>query len=266
MTPRRRTSTAECGRRRRYPAVAGEVGWKVAGDEMSDPVDPTPARPDQPIDPAQADPTLPRAGESAPQQPASRPRKRKWLRRTFWGVGTLLVLLVALVLLAPMLLSTGPGTNLVERIANGQVDGRLQMSGLSLGWTSGVSLDSLIVEDTEGRRVVEVAEFDTELGVWDAIRQRFDLGRTTGRVTRPLVLVYDDGTTNLHDVFRISTEPTPDDQPTQIPDLIIDANMHLEAGVQYVGARGSDRSDDGPKVDVVLSDMTLSRAPGEPLE
>lgn len=228
---------------------------------MADPEDtPGSRRPPEPAGsqpPLDSDPAVPGAATAA------RPRKRRWLRRTLWTGGVLVLLLIVLLALLPTLLSTAPGTSLVEKIANGQVDGTVRIEGLSLGWFSGMRVREVEVRDSRDTQVLVLANLQSGLTVGEALRSDFDLGETTGRLNLTVVRVYDDGTTNLHEVFRI--EPSVDDEPWQFPDIRGRIRLDGHAGVQYVGKR-DDPSDDAAPVDVDFDGTEFVLAPGQPLE
>ena len=107
----------------------------------------------------------------------------------------LIVLLALLGIFGPTLLSTGPGNRLIEKIASGRVEGRLRLEGLSLGWTSGISVREAEIFDQSEKQVLALADFKSELGLWDALRGRYNVGDTSGRLNVTVLQIYDDGTT-----------------------------------------------------------------------
>lgn len=228
---------------------------------MADPEDTPVSR--RPPEPTGSQPPPDSAAVPGPGGTGARPRKRKWLRRTLWTAGVLLLLLIVLLALLPTLLSTAPGTSLAEKIANGQVDGAVRIEGLSLGWFSGIRVDELEVRDRRDTQILVLANFESGLTLWEALRQDFDLGETAGRLNLTVVRVYDDGTTNLHEVFHI--EPSKDDEQWQFPQIAGRIRLDGHAGVQYVGAR-DDPNDDAAPVDVDFDGTELVLAPGQPLE
>ena len=214
-------------------------------------------------DPLELPTSQPPPDPTPPPPAPAKPRKRRWLRRTLWGVGVILVLLIVLVALAPTLLSTGPGTSVAERIGGGLVNGKLELEDLSLGWFSGTKVGGLSIEDEQGIRVVEVANFASGLTLWEALRQDFDLGETTGRVNLPKILVYEDGTTNLHEVFGI--EPSSEESQEPMPQVTGNIKLDGMLNVQYVGKRDT-AEDDSKAVDVDFTGTQLVLQPGQPLQ
>src|SRR6185295_3727595 len=90
-----------------------------------------------------------------PTPPNTPPKKRR--RRWPWVILAIVLLLVLLVALAPTLLSTAPARSIVVSKINNNLNGTLSVSDWSLGWTSGVVLNGVKVDDASGRRIVEVA-------------------------------------------------------------------------------------------------------------
>ena len=184
--------------------------------------------PDDNLD-AQAPPP---ADPPPPGKPAAKKKKRRWPRVLAWTAAVVVVLLVGLVALAPTLVSTAPGTALVAKIAQGQINGKLALSGLSVGWFSGTKLKEAIVEDDNGVRVAELANLTSGLTLLDAIRGNLDLGDASLRLSLPTVVVKSDGTTNLDHVFKLDEPST---SKTEIPDLKGSLKVDGEVTVQYLG-------------------------------
>lgn len=100
------------------------------------------------------------------EHPGEKPKRRRLLR----VAGSLLLLLVVLVALAPVLLSTGPGTRLVVSLINKQVGGTVEIDDLSLGWFSGQRIVGLRYDDPAAGLNAEVGEIDaSELGLFDLL-------------------------------------------------------------------------------------------------
>src|SRR5437660_10949416 len=96
-------------------------------------------------------PDRPADSDSTSKSPAPPPTKKKHRGRR-WAVvlGSVLVVLVLLAVLAPSLLSTGVGRSLGLKVVNGNLDGRLEVADWSLGWNSGITLDGVKLFDQQG--------------------------------------------------------------------------------------------------------------------
>src|SRR5688572_1974528 len=92
-----------------------------------------------------------RGAEAAPT--LSRKRRRRWP----WVIVGIIVALLLSVALAPTLISTGAGKSFVVGKVNDQLNGKLDIADWSIGWTSGVTLNGVKLDDEQGRRVMEVA-------------------------------------------------------------------------------------------------------------
>ncbi|HYE20503.1 MAG TPA: hypothetical protein VEA69_18795 [Tepidisphaeraceae bacterium] len=126
---------------------------------------------DKPTDPAASAP-----GDSKSSTPAPK-KRRRWL--------TILIAFVAvlflLVALLPTLAGTGPGRALARSIVNGNLNGSVEFDDLSVGWTSGVTIDGLRVKDDKGQLVLKAGKVRTQLSLWRTLRKGFgdfDLGQT----------------------------------------------------------------------------------------
>ena len=194
-----------------------------------------------------------------PDQPAAPPPRRRSKRRlALYALAAVVVVLLAVVALLPTLLSTGPGTRVVERIASGQVEGRVTIGDLSLGWLSGVRAADVKVFDDDDRNVIQVADFSTDAGLLEFLGGTIDLGDARLRANLAVVEVYDDGTTNLDRLFGASDDESAATDP---PDVTGDIAADLTATVQYVGDP-DDTADDGPVIDVAAEGVRLALSPG----
>ena len=181
------------------------------------------------------DAPAPPPADPPPAEPAANPapakKKRRWPKILAWSAAVVVLLLIGLVALAPTLVSTGPGTALVAKVAQGQVNGKVSLSGLSVGWFSGTKLDEAVVRDDQNIPVVQVAKLDTGLTLWNLIRGDYALGEASLRLSLPTVVVRADGTTNLDHVFKLDE---PSNGETEIPDLSGSLKVDGEVTVQYI--------------------------------
>ena len=115
------------------------------------------------------------APEPVSKTPALARRKR---RRWPWVVGIILVLLIGLLLTLPTIISSGAGRSIVVSHVNEHLNGRLQVNDWSFGWATGIRLDGLIIDDASGRQILQLRHFSTGLTLLDALRGKFDLGKT----------------------------------------------------------------------------------------
>jgi hypothetical protein len=168
-----------------------------------------------------ADPT-----SSNASTPAAKSRKR---RRWPWVIVTLFLLLILLVLLAPTLLSTGPAKSMVLSKVNGYLNGKLDVKEISIGWTSGVTLDSVKIDDDQGATVVEISKIRIPISLIGAARGNFDLGDTV--IDKPNLvrfIRYPDGTTNIDKLVKQQVDQVSDrakpankepGQPSKLPNV-----------------------------------------------
>src|SRR3712207_3483637 len=94
---------------------------------------------------APANPNDPTAPQQQPPPPAPRKRRRRWP----WVILAIVVLLIVLVALLPTLLSTGAGKSIVLGQANNYVNGKVDIADWSIGWTSGLTINGLKIDDQQ---------------------------------------------------------------------------------------------------------------------
>jgi len=106
--------------------------------------------------------------------------------RRLWGIrlkvlipsaaAALMVLLGLLVLLAPSILSTGPGTRFILHKVNASLDGRLDVDDLSLGWFSGIKVTDAKFTDSDGHELLSCGSLTSNASLFSLIRGNLDLG------------------------------------------------------------------------------------------
>src|SRR5438874_9376381 len=155
------------------------------------------------------------------QTPPPPPKKKR--RRWPWVILTIVLLLMLLVLLAPTIISTGPVKSIVVSKINNNLNGTLAVSDWSIGWTSGVTLNGIKVDDERGRRIVEVSSIRVPVSLIAAARGNYDLGDTI--IDKPNLVnfeVYEDGSNNLQKLGKPSSpeEKTPHGKKeSKLPDV-----------------------------------------------
>ncbi|MBC7782929.1 MAG: hypothetical protein H7144_03740, partial [Burkholderiales bacterium] len=189
------------------------------------------------------------AGQTNPSPTPPAPRKR---RRWPKVVLVILLLLVALVLLLPTIVSTAPVRSLVLSQASGYVDGKVEVQSWSLGWFSGLSIHGVKVYDRQNVLVLEADKVETEATLLRLARGSYDFGKTTVAANATKVVVYPNGRTNLHEVFKLDAAPQNDkpqtpptdhgtgspSAPAKLPDVRIDLALDLRGAVEVADAAG----------------------------
>ena len=118
------------------------------------------------------------------------------------ALGGVLCLLIVLVLLLPILISTGPGLWVALRILNGRIPGTVSIQDLSIGWFSGQTVDQLNVLDPQGATVLSVRSLRLpDASLWSVFRGGLDLGQLHGEHLGLNLIEYKDGSTNLGRTF-----------------------------------------------------------------
>lgn len=108
---------------------------------------------------------------SGVEHPVDKPKPKKTLLgRLVRIVLVLFVLAVLLAALAPMLLSTGPGTRWVASMVSDRLPGDLLIEDLSLSWFGGQRAEGISYNETTNGLVVQVGTIDAaEVGLFDLL-------------------------------------------------------------------------------------------------
>jgi hypothetical protein len=99
--------------------------------------------------------------------------KRKWWRIALVGVIALVVLLCALVALAPTLVSAGIGRGMIESRVGEAVHGSARIGSLSLGWFGSQQVNGLELRDAKGETDIRV-DLKLDNGLLDLALGRVD--------------------------------------------------------------------------------------------
>jgi len=165
--------------------------------------------------------------------PPARPKKRrKWLS----ALVLIGLVVVVLIVLAPYLLSSGPGRQLVVSLVNSRIAGSLTVRDMSLSWTGPCTVSGLQVFDVQGREVLNT-EVTWSHGLLQAVRSLDDFGRVEARA--PNVVLYEqNGTVSLAEAIqpvKVSRSKPEPGKPTIVPR----GTVRLTAGrVRFKPAHG----------------------------
>lgn len=154
-------------------------------------------------------PDQPEPNPLGPQSPppAVNPPARRKHRRWPWVVAGILILLLLLVLLAPTLLSMGWARSLVVSRINQRLNGRAEIQNWSLGWTSGLRVEGLVIYDDSGRQILQLPHLDTRLTLASLIRGNYDAGKIDVRGLDVLVVREPDGSLNWDRLLKTAGTP-----------------------------------------------------------
>lgn len=192
-------------RRRRGPSWRSDALREIVAEKTMSETHP-PSDP-QPLG---ADPTPP--SQPAAPEPVAKPRKR---RRWPWVLAVIVLLLLLLVALVPTLVSSGIGRSIVVSQVNQRINGHIEIKDLSLGWTSGIKLDGLVVFDASGRQILQLPHFSTGLTLLHAIRGNYALGHTEIDGLDVLVSREADGTLNWTHLAKSGAAPSSNEPPAK---------------------------------------------------
>jgi hypothetical protein len=201
-------------------------------------------------------PTQPPTADTNP--PAPKKKKRRLWLRLLLGVFAFLILLV---LLAPTIASLGFVRKLVLGKVNEFVNGKVDISDWSIGWTSGVHATGVRIEDEKGEVIFD-GQASTQLSLLNAVRGNLDLGETALKGTF-LVQIDENGKTNLEKFLKPS-ESTPSTEPVSLPDLKGKVIVDLKGKVEQ--AKGPTVFVNAVKLDTTITDVNQPLTPSAVIE
>jgi len=159
--------------------------------------------------------TPPPSSESNPQ-PSPRKKKRWWLR-VLLGV---VVIVILLIVLAPTIASMGFVRSIVLGKVNDNLNGKVSLDDLSLGWFSGAKIQGVTVTDPQGRKVVTLDKVTTGLTVLDVVRGNFALGDVVIDGLHFDLVIDANGRSNLENVSKPGPEqPKKTTAPGKLPNV-----------------------------------------------
>src|SRR3982751_2021483 len=127
------------------------------------------------------------------------PQPKSFLRRFRWLIvaGSILILLLLLVILAPTIASMGWAKSIILGQVNDQLNGTLEAKEWDLNWYGGIELREVRLFDKKHAQLAEMKRVSTELSVMDIVKgDYYALGKTK---VEGLALDFkqnNDGTTN----------------------------------------------------------------------
>ncbi len=122
------------------------------------------------------------------QTPPPRKKRRRWGRRL--GVLFLLFVVVvgALVALAPTIASSSAVSKWALSKANGEIAGSIEVAGLSLSWTGPTEIRGVQIADPQRQQVLAVRRIASPSGLWQLLTSGENFGEL--RVEAPQVTLY----------------------------------------------------------------------------
>lgn len=212
----------------------------------------------------------PRREEEAPPR-----KKKRWGRRLLLTGLVLVLLLAVLVALAPMLLSTGPGTNFLLGLVNDRIRGHLMVDDLNLGW-SGQSAHGVKLYGADRALIADVRSLDAPgVGLIGLARGSGDYDTVRIDVTKVAAARDEAGDLNVAQALS-SPDPTPAKQEANagggLPEdfslkltLNVDQLTYTEPGEEAVTLKDFKLGLDAPNPqDISLHDVqgTVRRGEG----
>ena len=148
-----------------------------------------------------------KASQDPPVEAEATPKARRRRRRWPWILGSVVLLLIILVLLAPTIASTGWARSLIVSNINGRLNGRVEIKDWSLGWWSGTRVDGLVVYDATGRQILQLPHLSSGLSLWGVVTGNYKLGRTVVDGLDILISKQPDGSLNWQHLAKSSSTP-----------------------------------------------------------
>ncbi len=204
-------------------------------------------------------PPIPIAPTSPPPPQRDGSSKRRSGKRWIWrGLAGLVLLLVVLVVLAPMIASSGLVRGRVVKSVNQQLEGgRVEIASFGFGWLGGQRVEGIRVLDADDAAILDV-NFSTGLSLFGAITGSLDVKETVLEVSANKIVVdLDTGLTNLPRMRETEKSTTPKATPKtgddKLPDLRGNVLVKLSGTIET--RRGGAA---GPTVRIAPSELKLN--------
>ncbi len=165
------------------------------------------------------------------------PKKRaRWGRRLGCLFLIVLVLLGVLVWAAPGLIAKSDYRHQLLKDATSDLDGTIEVGGLSLAWFSPVGLHDVVVKDKAGQVIASIPNITTSKTLLDFAQNRSDLGML--KIDQPKInVVVANGTTNIETLLAKYLKPS-DTPSTTKPTL----EVQITQGTVSITAPESNQS------------------------
>jgi hypothetical protein len=176
------------------------------------------------------------AGSSAP---------RRWLRRTLVVLVACVILVLAVGSALPAWLSSESGRGWLLRRVSASIPGRLSAAGISLNWSEGQTVESLLLEDSRGGTIARVRLVSADVTLAQFLRGDYGNGRILIEGLELDLVLDDEGRLNL--AAAVAAEDEGESEPVDLPALLCEFVLELPASLKAdVELRDARVSLDGP--------------------
>lgn len=110
---------------------------------------------------------------------------------------TILCSALLLIALSPSLISTDWGKNQLVKIANQFIPGSIEIKTMHLSWFGPQHATGIQLKDPSGTSVATIEAFSTDASLWNALRQKFNLGFVQLHGINATIIEDSPGVTNL---------------------------------------------------------------------
>ena len=108
----------------------------------------------------------------------SKAKKRVGMRILMFGLGIIIILILAVVFLLPAFLSSESGRRAILAKINNSIEGKADYSALSMGWRKGVKVRDFSFEDDAGQMLVKVKQITARPQYSSILSGDINLGET----------------------------------------------------------------------------------------
>lgn len=187
----------------------------------------------------------PHTPAGAPSDVPAPRRRRRWPRRVAIGLLVLVVLLLALVALAPTIAGSGLGRSIAAAQIGKLIHGSAKVDAMSFGWFGGQKIGGVKVYDAEQALVLEIDRIETDLTLAKALRGDLSLGNTVIDVNLTRLQVDPQGNTNYQRLLKEQPDAGGPSQPgeedaagAEIPNISGNITVKYRGTIEYVDRIG----------------------------
>eukprot|EP01018_Ginkgo_biloba_P003514 Gb_37697 [translate_table: standard] len=115
----------------------------------------------------------------------------KWTKSLLFNlikvIGTLCLIISLVIIAAPSFLSSSVGLHSAVWLTNKVIPGKASIKSISIGWTTPVSIEEVLLEGTDGKTVLVIPKIETKASLWSFIAGRAGFGEWKLELFLPLL-------------------------------------------------------------------------------
>ncbi len=143
---------------------------------------------------------------------ADQAKRKRPLRRLMTVLIVLVVIVAGLALAAPMIASSGFGTDKITGAVNRRIAGTIEIGSAGFGWFRGQSLNDVKLLDPQGNQIITFEKLNISATLWSIVTGSRDFGRIELTGLRGDIAADESGSNNLLDAIAMADAAEKEDE------------------------------------------------------